>query len=189
MRFCLIYKIWALVLGLYLGDVIKSLLIVLGPFLIPFWACVLGRRIYYFKPHQFLMMSFSTRTGLERVGIAGPELELSLGRFASSGLWTPLQKQETKRIGGGSPVAAPMPKSVLFAGENINCLENEVLVHKSAYLSQMGWPGIYSMCFSQLDGDKDSLLLDGGFFFLITVRLIKDNWKAVIGELSYFSYW
>ena len=53
----------------------------------------------------------------------------------------------------------------------------------------MGWPGIYSIYFSQLDGDKDSLLLDGdkdsllldgGFSFLITVRLIRDNWKAVI---------
>ena len=43
----------------------------------------------------------------------------------------------------------------------------------------MGWPGIYSICFSQLDGDKDSLLLDGGFSFLIDVRLIRDNWKAV----------
>ena len=44
----------------------------------------------------------------------------------------------------------------------------------------MGWPGIYSICFSQLDGDKDSLLLDEGFSFLIAVRLIRDNWKAVI---------
>ena len=50
-RFCLIYRVWALVLGLYLGDVIKGLLLVLGPFLIPFWACVLGLRTYYFKPH------------------------------------------------------------------------------------------------------------------------------------------
>ena len=49
-----------------------------------------------------------------------------------------------------------------------------------AYLSPMGWPGIYSICFSQLNGDKDSLLLDGGFSFLIAVRLISDNWKAVI---------
>ena len=31
-----------------------------------------------------------------------------------SGCWTPLQKQETKRIGGGSPVASPMPKLVPF---------------------------------------------------------------------------
>ena len=44
----------------------------------------------------------------------------------------------------------------------------------------MGWPGIYSICFSQLDCDKDSLLLDGGFSFHIPVRLIRDNWKAVI---------
>ena len=44
----------------------------------------------------------------------------------------------------------------------------------------MGWPGIYSICFSQLDGDNDSLLFDGGFYFLIAVRLIRDNWKAII---------
>ena len=66
--------------------------------------------------------------------------------------------------------------------ENINYLGNEVLVHKSVYISPMGWPGIYSICFSQLDGDKDSLLLDEGFSFLIAVRLIRDNWKAVIGN-------
>ena len=51
-RFGLIYRIWALVLGLYLGDVIKGLLLVLGPFLILFWAYVLGQGTYYFKPHQ-----------------------------------------------------------------------------------------------------------------------------------------
>ena len=49
-----------------------------------------------------------------------PELGLSvldlLGRSADSGRWTPLQKQETKRIGGGSPIASPMPKSVLSGG-------------------------------------------------------------------------
>ena len=44
----------------------------------------------------------------------------------------------------------------------------------------MGWPGIYSICFSQFDGDKNSLLLDEGFSFHIAVRLIRDNWKAVI---------
>ena len=44
----------------------------------------------------------------------------------------------------------------------------------------MGWPGTYRICFSQLDGDKDSLLLDGGFSFLIAARLIRDNWKVVI---------
>ena len=44
----------------------------------------------------------------------------------------------------------------------------------------MGWLGNYSICFSQLDDDKDSLLLDGGFSFLIAIRLIRDNWEAVI---------
>ena len=44
----------------------------------------------------------------------------------------------------------------------------------------MGWPGIYSICFSQLDGDKDPLSLDERFSFLIAVRLIRDNWKVVI---------
>ena len=43
----------------------------------------------------------------------------------------------------------------------------------------MGWPDTYNICFSQLDGDKDSLLLDGGFSFLIIVRLIKDMEGAV----------
>ena len=45
-------------------------------------------------------------------------LEL-LGRSSDSVRWTSLQKQETKRICGGSPVASPMPKSVLSSrGEN-----------------------------------------------------------------------
>ena len=86
----------------------------------------------------------------------------------------------------GSAGARPLPLRCLSqffpVEENINCLGNEVLVHKSAYLSPMGWPGIYSICFSQLDGDKNSLLLDGGFSFHIAVRLIRDNWKAVIGN-------
>ena len=50
----------------------------------------------------------------------------------------------------------------------------------------MGWPGFYSICFSQFDGDKDSLLLDGGFSFLIAVRLIRNNWKAVIENYPTF---
>ena len=68
------------------------------------------------------MMPFSTGTGLERVGIAGSGLELSLGRSVGSGRWTPLQKQETKRIDGGSPVAASMPKSVLSCGREYQLL-------------------------------------------------------------------
>ena len=62
------------------------------------------------------MMPFSTRNGMVSVGIAGPELELLLGRSASSGHWIPLQKQKRKRIDGDSPVSALMPKSVLSYG-------------------------------------------------------------------------
>ena len=42
-------------------------------------------------------MPFSIGTGQERVGIAGPELDLSLGRSAGSRRRTPLQKQERKK--------------------------------------------------------------------------------------------
>ena len=51
------------------------------------------------------MMLFATGTGLERVGIAGPELELTLGRFAGFGRWTPLQKQKIRK---GSAGARPL---------------------------------------------------------------------------------
>ena len=44
----------------------------------------------------------------------------------------------------------------------------------------MGWTGIYSICFFQFDGDKDSLSFDGGFSVLIVVRLIRDSYGAVI---------
>ena len=52
--------------------------------------------------------AFSTGTRLERAKL--------LGRSADSVRWTPLQKQKTKRIGGGFPVASPMPKSILSRG-------------------------------------------------------------------------
>ena len=60
--------------------------------------------------------------------------------------------------------------------EKINCLEGECF----EYLSPMGWPRIYSICFSQLDDNKDSSSLDGGFSAFIAVRLIRDNWGAII---------
>ena len=60
--------------------------------------------------------------------------------------------------------------------ENINCLEGEC----SAYLLPMGWPGIYSICFSQLDGSKDFFPLDGAFSAFIAIGLIRDNEGAVI---------
>ena len=46
------------------------------------------------------------------------------------------------------------------------------------------WGGLVFIVyvFSQLDGDKDSLLLDWGFSFFIAIRLIRDNWKTVIGN-------
>ena len=42
------------------------------------------------------MMPFSTGTGLEHVGIVGPNLESSLDLYAGSGHWTPLQKARNK---------------------------------------------------------------------------------------------
>ena len=60
--------------------------------------------------------------------------------------------------------------------ENINCLEGECF----AYLSPMGWPGIYSICFSQLDDGKDSFPLDEVFTAFIAVGLIRDNEGVVI---------
>ena len=49
-----------------------------------------------------------------------PELGLgvldSLDQSVDSIHWTPLKKQETKRIDGGLSVASPMPKSVLSGG-------------------------------------------------------------------------
>ena len=102
------------------------------------------------------MMPFSTGTRLERVGIVGPELELSLA--LDVGLLCKNNKQR-----GSTRVHLLLLRclSQFFpVQENINCLGNKLLMHKSWYLSPMEWPGIYSICFSQLDDDKDSLLLD-----------------------------
>ena len=123
------------------------------------------------------MMPFSNRTRLERVGIAGPEPELSLCWSTGSKLWTPLQKQEKRGSTGASPVTAPMPKLVPpCLREKINCLEGEC----SAYFSPMGWPGIYSICFFQLDGGTDSFPLDVVFSIFIAIGLIRDNEEAII---------
>ena len=59
--------------------------------------------------------------------------------------------------------------------EKINCLEGEC----STYLLPMGWLGIYSICFSQLDGGKDSFPLDEVFSVFIVIELIRDNEGAV----------
>ena len=55
--------------------------------------------------------------------------------------------------------------------EKIICLKGEC----SAYLLPMGWPGIYSICFPQFDGGKDSFPLDGVFSAFIVIGLIRDN--------------
>ena len=47
---------WTLIFCLYLGDVIKDLLLVLDPFLISFWAYILGLYTYYFKPHHMYVI-------------------------------------------------------------------------------------------------------------------------------------
>ena len=48
----------------------------------------------------------------------------------------------------------------------------------------MGWPNIYSICLSQLDGDKDSFPLDGVFSAFIAIGLLRDNEGAVIENYS-----
>ena len=58
--------------------------------------------------------AFLTGTGLER--------DKLLGRSPGSRRWNPLQKQETIKIGGGSPFAASMPKSVLSCGREYQLL-------------------------------------------------------------------
>ena len=128
-------------------------------------------------------MHFSTRTGLESIGIAWSELELSLGRKWNCRWASPLaldvgflsKNKKERGSAGARPLLFRCLSQFFPVEENINYLGNEVLVHESVYLSQIEWPDIYSICFSQLDGDKDSLLLDEGFSFLIAVRLIRDN--------------
>ena len=65
------------------------------------------------------MMLFQSELGLSVLDL----LSLSAG----SGHWTPLQKQETKKDRRGSPIASPMPKSILSGGREVDCSVNEVL--------------------------------------------------------------
>ena len=60
--------------------------------------------------YQYLSIddAFSTGTGLERIGIAGPIRWLKTSGSSS--------KTRTKRFRGGSPVASSMPKSALSGG-------------------------------------------------------------------------
>ena len=56
----------------------------------------------------YLIMLFSIETGLGRVRIVGPKLELSLGLMLRSPA-----KASSKEDRRGSPVDSPMPKSIL----------------------------------------------------------------------------
>ena len=68
------------------------------------------------------MMPFFNRTGLERIGVVGPEIGLLLGWSTGSGCGTaglqaldvalPCKDKKEEGSVGASPVAAPMPKSV-----------------------------------------------------------------------------
>ena len=118
------------------------------------------------------MMLFFNRTGLERVGVVGPDLDCCWAGLQALYVALPCRKeQERRRPGRGFARGRSDALVSFFLRKKIDCLEGECV----AYLSLMGWPGIYSICFSRLDGDKDSLLLDGGFSFLIAVRLIRNN--------------
>ena len=58
------------------------------------------------------MMHFSIGIGLERVGIVGPALELSLGQSVGVGVGLLCKNKKERGLAGASSVAAPMPKSV-----------------------------------------------------------------------------
>ena len=45
--------------------------------------------------------AFFNRTGLERIGVVGPEIGPLLGWSAGSRCGTPLQRQERRRVGRG----------------------------------------------------------------------------------------
>ena len=63
--------------------------------------------------------------------------------------------------------------------EKKDCLEGECFC---VYLSPIERPGIYSIRFSQLDGDKDSFPLAEVFSAFITIGLLRDNEEAVIED-------
>ena len=89
-------------------------------------------------------MPFSMGTWLERVGITGLELAMSLGRSAGSECRTPQQKKRKKE---GRRGFRPWP---------LRCLSQYLSERKDRLLRRRmfcvpftdGWPGIYSICFS-----------------------------------------
>ena len=66
---------------------------------------------------------------------AGP-LDLGVGLLCKN--------TKQKGLAGARMLPLRCLSRFFHAGENINCLGNEVLMHKSVYLSLMGWPSIYN---------------------------------------------
>ena len=58
------------------------------------------------------MMPVSIGTGLECVGVVGPELGLLLGWAKGSDAFSSANTRNKKRSPGASSMASPMPKSV-----------------------------------------------------------------------------
>ena len=98
-----------------------------------------------------------------------------LGRFANSVRWTPLQKQETKRIGGARSLPLRCLSQFFPNEEKINCLGNEFSMH-----TFYRWGGLV---FIMDDHDNFHswmmirIFLPFGerFSFHIVNRLIRDN--------------
>ena len=98
-----------------------------------FNVCIFTKLVEHLRCDDF----FSTGTGLEHAGFAGPVCWL----------WALDSSTKTRNRKGlaGARLLPLRCLSKFFSGkEKINCLGNEVLVHKLAYLSIMGWPGIYN---------------------------------------------
>ena len=106
----------------------------------------------------------------------------AVGPVSGSGCCAPCKKDKLQRGSAGLRPWLLRCLSQFLSDERKSTTQRANVLRMFAYLSPMGWPGIYSVCFFQLDDDKDSLLLDVGFSFLITVRLIRDNWKVIIGN-------
>ena len=59
-----------------------------------------------------LMMPFFNRTGLERVGVVGPDLDCCWAGLQALALLSSANTRKKNGRWGLRPVAAPMPKSV-----------------------------------------------------------------------------
>ena len=76
-------------------------------------------RISFENRKLTMMMLFQSELGWSVLGLPGWSVV--------SGRWAPLQKQETKRIGGPRPLPLQCLSQFFPVEEKINCLGNEVL--------------------------------------------------------------